>query len=97
MESFPTFKATGFSKAVRCTTISCTLQLEEAMRPDHVEVSWDAAKSKWLIRIETGEEVIRRHCDAPKNADEQTLRSVAQKTVEEEGYELNLTDISVHR
>jgi hypothetical protein len=44
------------------------------MGPDHVEVSWDAAKSNWLIRIETGEEVIRRHCEAPKNADDQTLR-----------------------
>ena len=67
------------------------------MRPDRVEVSWDAAKSKWLIRIETGEEVIRRQCDAPKNADDQTLRSAAQKTVEDEGYELDLTHISVHR
>ena len=67
------------------------------MRPDHVEVSWDAAKSKWLIRIETGEEVIRRQCDAPKNADDQTLRSAAQKIVEDEGYELDLTHISVHR
>jgi hypothetical protein len=67
------------------------------MRPDHVEVSWDAAKSKWLIRIETGEEVIRRHCDAPKNADDKTLRSAAQKTVEDEGYELDLPHTSVHR
>lgn len=67
------------------------------MRLDHVGVSWDAAKSKWLIRIENGEEVIRRHCDAPKNADEQTLRSAAQKTVEDEGYELDLAQISVHR
>jgi hypothetical protein len=66
------------------------------MRPDHVEVSWDAAKSKWLVRIETGEEVIRRHSDAPKNADEQTLRSAAQKFVEDEGYELDRTDITVH-
>jgi len=67
------------------------------MRPDHVEVSWDAAKSKWLIRIETGEEVIRRHCDAPKNADDKTLRSAAQKIVEDEGYEPDLPHTSVHR
>jgi hypothetical protein len=56
------------------------------MRPDHVEVSWDTAKSKWLIRIESGEEVIRRYCDAPKNADDQTIRSAVQKTVEDEGF-----------
>jgi hypothetical protein len=67
------------------------------MRADHVEVSWDAAKSKWLIRIESGEEVIRRHCDAPKNADDQTLRSAAQKTVEDEGYEADPSQISFRR
>jgi hypothetical protein len=56
------------------------LQGEEAMRADSVEVSWDADKSKWLVRIVTGEEVIRRHCDVPKNADEQSLRSAVQKS-----------------
>jgi hypothetical protein len=59
------------------------------MRADRVEVSWEAQKSKWLVRIEAGEEVIRRHCDLPQNADEGTLRSAAQKTVQDEGYELN--------
>ena len=58
------------------------------MGPDRVEVWWDAAKSNWLIRIETGEEVIRRHCASLKNADDQTLRSAVQKTVEDEGYEV---------
>ncbi len=57
------------------------------MRADRVEVSWDAAKSQWLVRIEAGEEVIRRHCNAPKNADEDTLRSAARKTLQDEGYE----------
>jgi hypothetical protein len=67
------------------------------MRPDRVEVLWDAAKSKWLIRIETGEEVIRRQCGAPKNADDQTLRSAVQKTVEDEGYEMDLTSVNIRR
>jgi hypothetical protein len=71
--------------------------VEEAMRADHVEVSWDAAKSKWLIRIESGEEVIRRHYDAPKNGGEQTLRAAAQKIVEDEGYEVDPSQISFHR
>lgn len=31
------------------------------MRADEVEVSWDSAKSKWLVRIVVGEEVVRRH------------------------------------
>jgi hypothetical protein len=67
------------------------------MRPDRVEVSWDEPKSKWLIRIETGEEVIRRHCKAPNNADDQILRSAVQKTVEDEGYELDATSVSIRR
>jgi hypothetical protein len=71
--------------------------VEETMHPDDVEVSWDKAKSKWLIRIESGEEVIRRYCDAPKNAGEQALRSAAQKIVEDEGYEVDPSQISLRR
>jgi len=59
------------------------------MHADNVEVSWDGSKSSWLLRIEAGEEVIRRHCALPKNADEQTLRSAIEKAVAEEGYELD--------
>lgn len=57
------------------------------MRIDRAEVSWDAQKSKWLVRIQTGDEVLRRHFSLPKSADEQALRSAALKTVQEEGYE----------
>jgi hypothetical protein len=67
------------------------------MRTDHVEVSWDAAQSKWLVRIETGEEVIRRHCQAPKDAGEDNLRSLAMKTVRDEGYEPDPEQIHIQR
>lgn len=67
------------------------------MRADRVEVSWDAGKSKWLVRIMIGEEVVRRHCDVPKNADEQALRLAAEKIVQDEGYEPDLAQISVRR
>lgn len=67
------------------------------MRTDRVEVSWDANKSKWLIRMEAGEEVIRRYCDLPKNADEQALRLAAQQTVQDEGYEPDPDHISILR
>jgi len=63
------------------------------MRADRVEVSWDADKSNWLVRIESGEEVIRRRCHAPKSADEQTLRSAAQQTAKDEGYEAEVVTI----
>jgi hypothetical protein len=71
--------------------------MEETMRADRVELSWDAAKSQWLLRIEAGEEVIRRHCAVPKDADEQVLRSAARKTVEDEGYEAELTHLTIRR
>ena len=67
------------------------------MRAERVQVSWDSNKSKWVVRIEAGEEVIRRHEDVPKDADDQALRSAAQKTVQDEGYEVDLTEIVVHR
>jgi hypothetical protein len=57
------------------------------MQADSVEVSWDNSKSSWLVRIQTGEEVIRRHCKLPKNADESALRSAADDTLKDEGYE----------
>lgn len=59
------------------------------MHADHVEFAWDASKSSWLLRIEAGEEVMRRHCTLPKSADEQTLRTAIEKAVAEEGYELD--------
>jgi hypothetical protein len=67
------------------------------MRADNVEVSWDNAKSKWMVRIRAGEEVIRRHCDLAKNADEQALRQAAQETLKDEGYEPDSMPITIQR
>jgi len=67
------------------------------MRADRVEVSWDTNKSKWMVRIQSGDEVIRRACQLAKNADEQQLRSVAQQTVKDEGYEADAAQILVQR
>jgi hypothetical protein len=65
------------------------------MRADRAEVSWDAQKAKWLIRISVGEEVIRRHCDLPKNADQKDLLIAAEKTLHDEGYELDTAAITI--
>jgi len=67
------------------------------MRADQVEVSWDAGKDKWLVRIVNGEEVIRRACKLPKAADDQALRAAAVQTVHDEGYEADPARISVRR
>ena len=67
------------------------------MRADQAEVSWDPQKSKWVVRISVGEEVIRRHCDLPKNADQQDLRLAAEKTLHDEGYEIDGAAITVQQ
>ena len=59
------------------------------MHADRVEFSWDEKKSSWLIRIEAGEEVIQRHCTLPRSADERTLHTTIEKTVADEGYEID--------
>lgn len=64
---------------------------------DRVEVSWDASKSKWLVRIQSGEEVVRRHSDLPQSADEQALRTAALQCVHDEGYEADSTRITIRR
>jgi len=59
------------------------------MKADRVEVSRDESAKQWLIRIQIGEEVIRRHTRDPKDATRDALRSVAVRIAEEEGYEID--------
>ena len=65
------------------------------MQADRVEVSWDSHKSNWLVRIEAGEEVVRRHLDLPREAAESELKTAALKTARDEGYEA--TSVTVAR
>jgi hypothetical protein len=67
------------------------------MRADRVELSWDTVKSDWLVRIISGEEVIRRHFKARQDADDNTLLASAQNEVREEGYEADAAQVSIRR
>jgi hypothetical protein len=67
------------------------------MLADRVEVSWDTPKSQWLIRITEGEEVIRRHLDLPKNAEDPALCAAALETVRDEGYEFDASKFTIQR
>ena len=67
------------------------------MRADRVEISWDGDKHKWLVRIEAGSEIVRRHCGQSWDADKQNLRAAAEQTVIDEGYEIEPSRISVIR
>lgn len=63
------------------------------MRADRAEVTWDDDKSKWLVRISSGDEVLRRYCALPKNAADQDLRTAAEKQIRDDGYELDASQI----
>lgn len=67
------------------------------MKVDRVEVSWDAEHTRWSVRIESGEEVIRRHTAVPKTTDEPTLRAAAAQIVRDEGYEVDDAQLVVRR
>jgi hypothetical protein len=79
------------------TTVLYSFQPEVTMRVDRVEVTWDKSTSSWLLRITNGEEVIRRYCKAANDADEQTLRSMVQKALQDEGYEPDPISMDVVR
>lgn len=63
------------------------------MKADHVEISRDEQANRWLIKIQVGEEVIRRPCHESKDADKETLRNAAIKTAADEGYEVDPLNI----
>jgi hypothetical protein len=65
------------------------------LQADRAEVSWDSEKSKWLVRIYIGDEVIRRHSKASRNTDPEILRTDAIKTAKDEGYDLAGDKVSV--
>lgn len=67
------------------------------MRADIAEVSWDTNKAKWLVRVTIGEEVIRRYSDLSRNAAEQELREAAWQVLQDEGYEMEGTDIKIQQ
>jgi hypothetical protein len=62
------------------------------------EVFWDSQKKNWVVRIRVGEEAVRRPCKGGKqDAADDTLRSMAVQTANEDGYELSIDAITIKR
>lgn len=62
------------------------------------EVFWEATKKAWIVRIQVGEEAVRRTCKGAKqDADEDALRSLAVQTAHDDGYELAAGAVSIKR
>ena len=67
------------------------------MQADRTEVSWDSGKSRWLVRISVGEEVILRYCDLPESTGENELRAAAEKTLRDEGFDSETSAITIRK
>ncbi len=68
------------------------------VRADKAEVFWEEQKKGWVVRIQVGEEVIRRTCkDGKRDLADDNLRELAVKTAQEEGYQLAPDSVAVKR
>jgi len=61
-------------------------------------VGWDAHKKQWHVRVQIGEEVIKRLLkETAADANEQALRSEAVDTAKDEGYEVDPATVAIVR
>lgn len=67
------------------------------IKADNAQVSWDTARKKWRIRIQAGEEVIKRTASQSSQADDESLRSLAVQTAHDEGYDLDASRVVIAR
>jgi hypothetical protein len=66
------------------------------MRADSATVEWEPAKKRWEAHIIVGAEVIKR--PIPKTvaeSGEAALRNQAIQTAKDDGYELDVADVTV--
>ena len=69
------------------------------IKADTAAVNWDADKKAWRVRIQVGEEIIKRPCDkkVKRDADDAALRTLAVKTAQDDGYEVEPGNVSISR
>ena len=68
------------------------------LKADKAAVNWDTAKKRWVVRLQMGEEVIKRPAPkTPRDANDDLLRSLAVATAKDEGYELDTSSVTVAR
>jgi hypothetical protein len=73
--------------------------MKALLRADSAAVAWDPDKKNWRVRIQVGEEIIKRPYDRklPKDAPDDDLRTAAVETAHAEGYEVNAATVSITR
>ena len=61
-------------------------------------VEWDANKKQWHVRLQIGEEVIKRPFPkTAQDANEDSLRSQAVATAKDEGYTVDASAVAIVR
>lgn len=61
------------------------------------KVQWDPDKKQWRVRIEFGDEVIKRFAKSPMDASEDSLRELAVQTAKDEGYAVEAAAVEITR
>ena len=69
------------------------------IKADRAQVSWDAQKKRWAIRIQVGEEVVKRTADQnpAKDAGDEQLRTIAIEIAHGDGYEIDASVVTISR
>jgi hypothetical protein len=59
-------------------------------------MDWDKEKNHWRVRVQVGEEVIKRTLpDVPENASDDVLRQNAVEDARDEGYEVDPASVQI--
>jgi hypothetical protein len=70
------------------------------MKADKASVIWDPDKKQWRVRIQVGEEVIKRPCSSRKisrDAADDALRTAAIETALADGSEGDPSAVAIQR
>jgi hypothetical protein len=68
------------------------------MQATKATVDWDPNKKQWHVRVQIGEEIIKRPLPkTAKDANEDALRSQAVATAKDEGYAVDPATVAIVR
>ena len=68
------------------------------LRATKATVDWDTHKKQWHVRVQIGEEVIKRPLEnTGQDANEEALRSKAVEAAKDEGYEVDPAQVAIVR
>jgi len=74
------------------------MEVSTVIQATKASVDWDAQKKLWHVRVQIGEEVIKRPLEkTPQDANEAALRSKAVETAKDEGYDVDPATVAIVR